>query len=89
MLTSYCSRWILQRYPRYKLIFFVSFIPFIGHSVIFLDHNCDGSPTLLSSVILLIGLCFFGMGIGTYYAISFPAVGLSVPQNIRGTARDS
>ena len=33
---------------------------------------------------LVVGLSFFGMGLGTYYSINFPAVGLSVPQHIRG-----
>ena len=34
----------------------------------------------------MMGMTFFGLGIGTYYSISFPAVGLSVPSHIRGRA---
>ena len=35
-------------------------------------------------MILIVGFIFYGIGIGTYYSVSFPAVGLSVPQEIRG-----
>jgi hypothetical protein len=33
---------------------------------------------------LAMGFFMFGMGIGGYYSVSFPAVGLAVPQSIRG-----
>lgn len=60
-------------------------IPLIGHGIIFLDTNCTDGPTLFGEFILVVGLCFFGMGIGSYYTVSFPGVGLAVPESIRGT----
>ena len=35
---------------------------------------------------LIIGLSCFGMGLGSYYSVSFPAIGYTVPESIRGTA---
>lgn len=32
----------------------------------------------------MVGFVLFGMGIAGYYSISMPAIGLAVPQNIRG-----
>jgi hypothetical protein len=33
---------------------------------------------------LALGFFVFGTGIGGYYSVSFPAVGLAVPTSIRG-----
>jgi hypothetical protein len=33
-----------------------------------------------------LGFFIFGTGIGGYYSVSFPAVGLAVPSEIRGLA---
>ena len=63
---------------------YVSVMPLIGHSLIFLNGNCEGSPTVLAKTLLILGMIFFGIGIGTYYSVTFPAVGLSVPRKIRG-----
>ena len=84
MITSGISSLIIPRVARHKLILYVSFIPLLGHSLIFFDFNCDSEPTLAVKGILALGLALFGMGIGTYYSVSFPAVGLSVPSKIRG-----
>ena len=86
MITSYFSHHLLECVSRKKLIFVVSLIPLLGHSIIFLDHNCKEAPSRWAEVALVVGLSFFGMGLGTYYAVSFPAVGLCVPQSIRGVA---
>jgi hypothetical protein len=59
-------------------------IPVIGHSLIYLDFNCEASPTIMGQILLVLGLTFFGIGIGTYYSVSFPGVGMSVPKKIRG-----
>jgi hypothetical protein len=80
VITSAVSSKILTLMERKKLIFLVAFIPLIGHSIIFFDQDCEVEPTLLGEATLILGLSFFGMGIGTYYSVSFPAVGLSVPQ---------
>jgi hypothetical protein len=59
----------------------------MGHFVIFLSTNCEReSSLLLEKVLLVMGLMFFGMGLGAYYSVCFPAVGLTVPQQIRGIA---
>ena len=86
MITSAISSLIIPRVERHKLILYVSVIPLLGHSLIFFDVNCESEPTLVVKGILVLGLAFFGMGIGTYYSVSFPAVGLSVPSKIRGSA---
>ena len=80
MATSAASSEILSLCDRKILIFAVSFIPLIGHSIIFFVEDCDGEPTFMGQFTLVLGFCFFGMGIGSYYSVSFPAVGLSVPQ---------
>ena len=82
VITSAISSHILTLMSRQKLIFFVSFIPLIGHSIIYFDQDCsiESGPTFINEAILILGFIFYGMGIGTYYSISFPAVGLSVPQ---------
>lgn len=80
VITSALISKIIPKFQRKSLIFIVSFIPLIGHGIIFLDENCDASgPTLMGEATLIIGFTFFGMGIGTYYSVSFPGVGLSVP----------
>lgn len=84
MITSAISSYFIQHIQRHKLIFYVSAIPLIGHSLIYLDLNCESEPTFTGEAMLVLGLIFFGVGIGTYYSVSFPAVGLSVPSNIRG-----
>jgi hypothetical protein len=33
---------------------------------------------------LTLGFLTFGTGLGCYYSVAFPAVGLAVPQKIRG-----
>jgi hypothetical protein len=80
VLTSAISSKILSLIDRRKLIFLIAFIPLIGHSIIFLDRDCEGEPTFLGELTLILGFCFFGFGLGSYYSVSFPAVGLSVPQ---------
>lgn len=40
--------------------------------------------TNLNRLILALGFFIFGCGIGGYYSISFPAVGMAVPTKIRG-----
>jgi hypothetical protein len=84
VITSAVSSYIIPRVQRHRLIFYVSLLPLLGHSLIFFDFNCDQEPTLIVKIILALGLTFFGIGIGTYYSVSFPAVGLSVPSCIRG-----
>lgn len=86
VITSAVSSKVLSMFERKKLIFFVSFIPLLGHSIIFFDQDCDKQPTFFGELTLILGFSFFGMGIGSYYSVSFPAVGLSVPQEIRGMA---
>jgi hypothetical protein len=85
VLTSALGSKVLTLMDRKKLIFLVSFIPLIGHSIIFLNEDCQTEPTFFGELTLIIGFSFFGMGIGSYYSVSFPAVGLSVPQEIRGS----
>jgi hypothetical protein len=89
VLTSALSSKILTLMDRKKLIFLVAFIPLIGHSIIFLDEDCQAEPSFFGETTLIIGFSFFGMGIGSYYSVSFPAVGLSVPQDIRGTSHST
>jgi hypothetical protein len=84
VITSGLSSLIIPVVERHKLILIISVIPLIGHSLIFFDINCEGEPTPMVKAILTLGMAFFGMGIGTYYSVSFPAVGLSVPTSIRG-----
>ena len=67
---------------------YISLIPLLGHSLIFFDINCESEPSIIEKIVLGFGLTFFGMGIGSYYSVSFPAVGLSVPQRIRGNYDD-
>jgi len=85
VITSAVSSLIIPKVERHKLILYISVIPLLGHSLIFFDFNCDSEPSLIVKGILVFGLAFFGMGIGTYYSVSFPAVGLSVPSKIRGS----
>ena len=68
---------------------YISLIPLIGHSLILFDINCESEPSIIEKIVLGFGLAFFGMGIGSYYSVSFPAVGLSVPQKIRGNYDDT
>jgi hypothetical protein len=75
----------LNKIARHKLILYSSIIPLIGHAIIFFDENCEnGQETFKGQLILIIGFSFFGMGIGSYYSISFPGIGLSIPEQIRG-----
>lgn len=85
MLTSALSSKVLELWPRPVLILASSLLPLAGHGIIFLDENCgEAGATLTGKLTLIVGFCFFGMGIGAYYSISFPGVGLSVPREIRG-----
>ena len=60
-----------------------SLIPFFGHLLIFLiPFESEGS--IFVDTLLVIGLSMFGMGLGSYYSVSFPAIGYAVPKNIRG-----
>lgn len=83
--TAFFGETIMSKYLRKDLIFFCSLFPLVGHLTIFFITNCDGETSLQEEFFLAIGLIFFGMGLGSYYAVSFPAVGLSVPSGIRGT----
>lgn len=47
--------------------------------------NCEEKSLSLGGKFLLgCGFVVFGTGIGSYYSVSFPAVGKAVPQKIRG-----
>lgn len=66
------------------MIFLASLAPLCGHLMIYLITNCDGESSFFEELFLVFGLVLFGMGLGSYYSISFPAVGLAVPEGIRG-----
>lgn len=60
-------------------------MPFLGHMMIMLLPNCEEeSLTIGGKLMLAAGFLVFGTGIGGYYSVSFPAVGMSVPKKIRG-----
>jgi hypothetical protein len=42
------------------------------------------ATSLLTKACLILGFLVFGTGLGCYYSVAFPAVGLAVPQKIRG-----
>jgi MFS family permease len=85
VFTSALSSLIIPKFERSKLILWTSVIPLIGHSIIYSDFDCDlNGETSFGKFILILGFIFFGMGIGSYYSVSFSAVGLSIPQPIRG-----
>ena len=41
MITSFMSHYLLEYLPRQKLIFMISFLPLVGHGIIFFDQNCE------------------------------------------------
>lgn len=84
--TFLLGKFVLGKVARHLLIFLASIVPLVGHTIIYIDHNCQSEIALSEKIMLILGLIFFGMGLGSYYSISFPAVGLSVPESIRGTA---
>ena len=77
--TALLGEFILHRFQRKVLVFCSTLIPLIGHFIIFINTNCENATSLKQKIFLAIGLSFFGMGLGAYYSISFPAVGLCVP----------
>jgi hypothetical protein len=42
---------------------------------------------VITKLCLILGFLTFGTGLGCYYSVSFPSVGLAVPQKIRGTLK--
>lgn len=57
----------------------------MGHLMILMLPNCtEESLNLGGKLLLACGFFIFGTGIGAYYSICFPAVGMAVPQKIRG-----
>ena len=84
MTTMAMSRF-LGCFERRNLIFFTSVLPFFGHMIITVLPNCEEEELGIEMKFLLgAGFFVFGSGIGAYYSVSFPAVGMSVPQKIRG-----
>jgi hypothetical protein len=76
---------VLFYFEKRKLIFYTSVLPFLGHVMIMLLPNCEEESLSIGGRLLLgTGFFVFGTGIGAYYSISFPAVGMAVPSKIRG-----
>ena len=72
-------------FERKNLILYTSILPFLGHMMIMFLPNCEKeSLTIGGKLMLASGFLVFGTGIGGYYSVSFPAVGMAVPKNIRG-----
>ena len=84
-ITALLGKYVLHKISRRILIFLSTLIPLTGHFIIYMNTNCETHTSSSQKILLAVGLCFFGMGLGAYYSISFPAVGLSVPENIRGS----
>lgn len=85
VLTTMAMSRVLVFFERKNLIFYSSALPFLGHLMIMMLPNCEEESLSLSGKLLLAcGFFVFGTGIGAYYSISFPAVGMAVPQKIRG-----
>ena len=85
VLTTIAMSRVLALFERKNLIFYSSVLPFLGHLMIMMLPNCEEESLSLSGKLLLAcGFFVFGTGIGAYYSISFPAVGMAVPQKIRG-----
>ncbi len=79
VITAIHGEYILHRFAKTKLIVFCSLIPMLGHFIIFIIPDCSKEESMLVEFFLILGLSFFGMGLGSYYSISFPAVGYTVP----------
>ena len=84
-ITALLGKYVLHKISRRILIFISTIIPLTGHFIIYMSTNCETHTSFHQKILLAVGLSFFGMGLGAYYSISFPAVGLSVPESIRGT----
>jgi MFS family permease len=71
---------VLPNFERKNLIFYTSVLPFLGHLIILSLPNCE-EETLSTGKKFILGSGFFvfGSGIGVYYSVSFPAVGMAVP----------
>lgn len=85
VLTTMAMSRVLILIERKNLILYSSCLPFLGHLMIMMLPNCEEASLSMSGKILLAcGFFVFGTGIGAYYSVSFPAVGMAVPQKIRG-----
>lgn len=85
VLTTICMSKVLVLMERKNIIFYSSVLPFLGHLMIMMLPNCEQESLSIGGKLLLgCGFFIFGTGIGAYYSVSFAAVGMAVPQKIRG-----
>lgn len=68
---------LLRRFTRRKLAVISGLFGIITHIVIYLLPNTK-DPTTSSLVVVAISFFAFGFGLGSYYSIIYPMVGLSV-----------
>lgn len=82
--TSLMGKYMLHKFSRQTLIFLSSLLPLSGHILIYFISNCKDKISVWEEILLACGFILFGMGLGAYYSVSFSAIGLTVPESIRG-----
>ena len=76
---------LLKRFTRRKLALMSGVIGLSSHAVIYMLPNTT-TPTTFSLAMVAFSFFAFGFGLGSYYSIIYPMVGLSVKKEHTGTA---
>lgn len=74
---------LLKRFTRRKLTLISGIIGLAAHTIIYMLPNTK-EPTALSLVMVALSFFLFGFGLGSYYSIIYPMVGLSVKKEHTG-----